>query len=91
MSRNPGQKTLRDNQIRTGTPVTKPTVEVVNKLASTVKAAQSEGRKEATLAVVDLAKISSLLKKVVLNAKSSDGTDFVANDTDPGDFVRVGD
>jgi hypothetical protein len=91
MSKTQGQKTLTDNQIRTGAPLTKPTVEIVNKLASTVKTAQAEGRNEATLAVVDLAKLSSLLKRVVLNAKSSDGTDFVANDTDPGDYVRVGD
>lgn len=91
MSKTPAKLTLKDDQIRTGTLVTKPTVAVVNKLARSVKTAQAEGHKEATLAVADLAKISSLLKKVVLNAKASDGTDFVANDTDPGDFVRVGD
>lgn len=85
------RKTLTDDQIRTGTLVTKPTVAVVNKLANSVKTAQAQGRKEVTFAVTDLAKISSLLKTVVLHAKASDGTDFVANNTDPGDPVRVGD
>jgi len=91
MSKTLGRKTLTDDQIRTGTLVTKPAVAVVNKLASSVKAAQTQGRKEVTFAVKDLAKISSLLKAVVMNAKASDGTDFVANNTDPGDPVRVGD
>ena len=91
MSKTPGRKTLTDDQIRSGVLVTKPAVAVVNKLAKTVKAARAQGRQEVTVAVADLAKISSLLKSVVLASKASDGTDFVANDTDPGDYVRVGD
>jgi hypothetical protein len=84
-------KTLTDAQIRTGTLVTKPTVDLVNKVNSTVKAAVAAGKKDVTLSVADMSKISVLLKSTLLSAKASDGTDFHRNDTDPGDAVRVGD
>ena len=85
------QNTLRDSQIVTGARVTKSAVATLNKFVRAVNAAEKAGQKTASVSIADLRKVAALLKQAVRNAGTSDGTDFVQNDTDPGDPVRVGD
>ena len=82
---------LSDSDITTGVLITQRGAETINEFVGAVRQAQEQGQQEVVLPLAAVQKVAALLKDVTQRGATSDGTDFVQNDRDPHDPVRVGD
>ena len=83
--------TLSDSDITSGVLVTQGGLKTIDDLVAAVRKAQEQGAQEVVMPLASLQKVAKLLKDVTQRAATSDGSDFVSNDRDPHDPVRVGD